>query len=254
MVGGTAESAEQTSHQLYGYYKSKVRKEYLKFDLAVHDEYIASVGPHPLSGTGKKEWRKKLMLHIGAARSVKTCVDWCQDKEARAGLKQMPDYLGGRTYLVLRHLGPLGEDLSELRTVFAPPPNSGRRQGKGGGGRGGRGGRGRRQLPPHEETVAMNGYGASQRTGESRLGHQSSIHRDRRKRGKTLAGIQLAMRKTIAVDFARAKVATAQELLRANAVEVANAVSTYQVVRRVPACVLVPACNRMRALRVRLSQ
>ena len=37
MVGGTAESAEQTSHQLYGYYKSKVRKEYLKFDLAVYD-------------------------------------------------------------------------------------------------------------------------------------------------------------------------------------------------------------------------
>ena len=62
------------------------------------------------------------------------------------------------------------------------------------------------------------------------------------------------MRKTIAADFARAKVATAQELLRANDVEVANAVSTYQAVRRVPVCVLVPACNRMRALRVRLSQ
>ena len=102
-------------------------------------------------------------------------------------------------------------------------------------------------APPHEETVAMNGYGASQRTGESRLGQQSNIHRDRRKRGKTLAGIQLAMRKTIAVDFAtrRAKVATAQELLRANAVEVQTAVSTYQVVRRLPACVLVPACNRV---------
>ena len=245
MVAGTAESIEQTSHQLYGYYKIKVRKEYLKYDLHVYNEYIATVGPNPASGTGRKEWRKKLMLHIGAARSVKACVEWCQDKEARAGLKDMPDYLGGRTYLVLRHLGPLGEDLSVLRAVFEPPANSGRRQGKGGGGRGGRGGRGRKQLPPHEETIAMNGYGASQRTGESRLPLQSSIHRDRRKRGKTLAGIQLAMRKTIAVDFARAKVATAQELLRANATEVANAVSTYQVVRRLPSCVLVPACNRM---------
>ena len=45
MVGGTADPAEQTSHQLYGYCKSKVRKGCLKYDPTAYNECVGTFGP-----------------------------------------------------------------------------------------------------------------------------------------------------------------------------------------------------------------
>ena len=116
-----------TGARLLTFWKKTIRPEYFKYDLVAVQRYLARTvdGKMP-SGTQRDDMIHECKVMTCVERMMPVELDWWQaNEEAKANgddeIEMPATCSGGRTWLIMTHLGPLGEGINELRSGYIWP-------------------------------------------------------------------------------------------------------------------------------------